>query len=45
MWVMWNLSSVHLETVFVSIQDRYMVCARYTIGLEVVLDVPDGTNG
>jgi hypothetical protein len=36
-WVMWNLSSFHLETVLVSMQDRCMVCARCTIGLEIVL--------
>jgi hypothetical protein len=34
MWVMWNLSSFHLETVLVSVQDRCMVCARLTIGSE-----------
>ena len=31
-WVMWNLSSFHLETVLVSVQDRCMVCARRAIG-------------
>ena len=29
-WVKWNLTSFHLETVFVSVQDRCMVCARCT---------------
>jgi hypothetical protein len=33
-WVMWNLISVHLETVLVSVQDRCMVCAKRTIGSE-----------
>jgi len=32
-----------LETVLVSVQDRCMVCARCTIGLQIVLDAPDGT--
>ena len=27
MWVMWNLSSFHLESVLASVQDRCMVCA------------------
>ena len=35
---MWNLTSSHLETVLVSVQDRCMVCARHTIGSEIVLD-------
>ena len=30
-------------TVLVSVQDRCMVCARYTIGLQIVLDAPEGT--
>jgi hypothetical protein len=34
MWVMWNLASVHLETVLVSMQDRCMVCAKHTIRSE-----------
>ena len=32
MWVMSNLVSVHLETVLVSMQDRFIVCAKRTIG-------------
>ena len=36
---MWNAILVHLETVL----DRCMVCAKDTIGLESILDVPDGT--
>ena len=27
-----------------SVQDRCMVCARRTIGLEIVLDTPDGST-
>jgi hypothetical protein len=40
---MWNLVFVNLETVLVSVQDRCMVCANRTIGLEIILDAPDGT--
>jgi hypothetical protein len=43
MWVMWNLVSVHLEIVLVSMQDRCTVCGTCTIGSEVILDAPDGT--
>ena len=39
-WVMSNPVSVHLEMVLVSVQDRCMVCAKRTIGLETVLDAP-----
>ena len=42
-WVVSNLVSVRLEMVLVSAQDRYMVCAKRTIGSEIVLDAPDGT--
>ena len=31
------------EIVLVLTQDRCMVCAEPTIGLEIVLDTPDGT--
>ena len=41
--VVWNLTSFHLETVLVSVQERCMVCARCTIGSKIVLDAPDGT--
>ena len=37
-WVMWSLTSFHFETVLVSMQDSCMVCARCTIGSEIVLD-------
>ena len=36
-WVMWSLTSFHFETELVSVQDRCMVCARRTIGSEIVL--------
>ena len=41
--VMWNLVSVRLEMVLVSVQDRCMVCAKCTIGSEIILDTLDGT--
>jgi hypothetical protein len=40
---MWNLVLVCLETVLVSVQDRYMFYTKHTIGSEIVLDTPDGT--
>ena len=43
-WVMWNLLSVRLEIVLLSVQDRCTVCAKCTIGLEIILDTPDGTS-
>ena len=43
-WDMWNLVLVCLATVLVSVHDRCMVRARHTIGLEIVLDAPDGTT-
>ena len=42
---MWNLISIRLETVLVSVQDRSMVCARRTIGSEIILDAPEGPLG
>jgi hypothetical protein len=39
-WVMWNLISVHLETVLASVQDRCMVCATRSIGSKILLDTP-----
>jgi hypothetical protein len=42
-WVMWNLVLVHLEIVLVSLQDRCMICAKQTIGLEIILDATDST--
>jgi hypothetical protein len=41
--IIWNLASVHLEIVLVSVQDSYMVCAQCPIGSEIVVEVPDGT--
>jgi hypothetical protein len=42
---MWNLILVCLEIVLVSVQDRCIVCANRTIGLEIILDAPNGTPG
>jgi hypothetical protein len=42
-WVMVNLVLVRLEMMLVSVQDRCAVCAKRTIGLEIVLDEADGT--
>ena len=44
-WVVSNLVSIRLEMVLVSLQDRSTVCAKRTIGSEIVLDAPDGTIG
>jgi hypothetical protein len=43
MWVMVNLALVCLETELVLVQNRCMVCVQRTVGLEIVLDAPDGT--
>ena len=42
---MWNLTSFSLETLLLSVQGRCMVCAKCTIGSEIILDAPDGTTG
>jgi hypothetical protein len=42
-WVMWNIVSVRLEIVLVLLQDRCMLCAKRTIGSQIVLDTLDGT--
>ena len=34
---------VRLEMVLLLVQDRCTVCAQRTIGLDTVLDAPDGT--
>jgi hypothetical protein len=39
--VMWNLVSIHFETVVVLVQDRCTVCAKHRS--EIVLLAPDGT--
>jgi hypothetical protein len=42
-WVMWNLVSVYLDIMLVSMQDSWMVRAKHTIRSEIDLDAPDGT--
>jgi hypothetical protein len=37
------LVSLRLEIVLILMQDSCMVCAKCTIGLEIVLDARDGT--
>jgi hypothetical protein len=39
--VMWNLVSMHLEIVLLSVHDRCTVCAKHR--LEIIMDTPDGT--
>ena len=38
---MWNLVLVCLEMVLALVQDRCTVCAKRTIGSEIILDAPD----
>ena len=35
--------SVRVEMVLVLVQDRCTVCAKRTIGSDIILDAPDGT--
>jgi hypothetical protein len=42
-WVMWNLVSIRLETVLLSVQYKSRVCAERTIRLEFILDAPYDT--
>ena len=42
---MWNLVLVHLELVFVLVQDKCTVCAKRTVGSDIVMDAPDGLLG
>jgi hypothetical protein len=37
---MWNLVFIHLEIVLVSVKDRCMVCAKHTVGLEIIWTHP-----
>jgi hypothetical protein len=40
----WKLDSVRLEIVLILTQDMYTIYAKHTIGLENILDTPDGTH-
>jgi hypothetical protein len=39
----WKLGSVRLEIVLLLMQDWCTVCVKRTVGLEIVLEAPDGT--
>jgi hypothetical protein len=41
---MWNLISVCLVIVLVSVQDRCTVCAKRTIASEILSDTPNATS-
>jgi hypothetical protein len=38
----WKLVSVYFEIVLILTQHRCIIYAEHTIGLEIVLDAPDG---
>ena len=40
MRLQWKLISIHLEIVVILTQDRCSVCAKHTIGSEIILDAP-----
>jgi hypothetical protein len=42
-WIMWNLASFCLETMLVLVKYRCIVCAKHTVGSEIILDAPNGT--
>ena len=39
-WVLWNLVLDHSEIVLVPVEDRCTVCAKCTIGSDIVFNVP-----
>jgi hypothetical protein len=39
----WKLDLVCLEIVLILMEDRCIVYAEHTIGMEIILDTPDGT--
>jgi hypothetical protein len=41
----WKNVSVCLRTVLVSVHDGCTVCAKHTVGSEIILDASDGTPG
>jgi hypothetical protein len=43
MCLKWNHVLVRSTSVLASEQDRCMVCAKCTIGLDIILDALDGT--
>jgi hypothetical protein len=42
-WVVWNLVSVRMLIVLLSVQYKSRFCVERTIGSEFVLDTPDDT--
>ena len=40
MLVLWKLVSFRLEIVLVSVQDRCTVCAKRSIGLDIIFNAP-----
>jgi hypothetical protein len=41
---MWYLVWVCLVIVLVSVQDSCTICAKHTLGTEILLDAPNGTR-
>jgi hypothetical protein len=39
----WNLVSIRLETMLLSVQYKSRVCGERTIGSEIILDATDGS--
>ena len=39
-WVLWNHVSDRLEIALVSVEDRYMVCAKRCIGSDIIFNAP-----
>ena len=39
----YNIILVRVEKVLILTKDRYTVCAKFTIGLEISVDALDGT--
>ena len=44
-WLEWKLILLCLEIVLILAQDMCTVCAESTMGMEIVLAVPNGTLG
>ena len=44
-WVKCELILLSLEIVLISVQDMCTVCDECTMGIEIILAVPDGTLG
>jgi hypothetical protein len=39
----WKVGSFRLDIVLLLMQDWCTVCVKHTVGLEIVLEAPDGT--